>query len=435
MFKIHRIMKNNATNILTMIYYIYKCIYNLCVFLTNIDFKKINKLYNIKNKLSKIDEYVKANLSSIDIQLDKISDITNKSGIVSSFSLIGPQRVIDNFDTIVISSTNISKNEITIDENSFLKNGIYTKEIKNLIEDKDYFIEIKPYVGNVDTVCDGSGNIKNHKHLVGLIKSENGKNVEASAAVDCQRDYVPSNDYLKNKDYTLRDIVVSPYVQRKQTTGIDVYIDNILVAKIIGGEYCEVSSIVPTYFNSSNGSNGELRARLSFDSYSTFIGASYGGKGYNEYPIGVIFRNSNKKSVELKFVIYDLCYDNSGQNTPYGLNTTSLDNSGYSCLSNIHVTVETYYQDRPINQTPQDLSNINNPELDYGDGGERYYEPWKFWFEGDLGSDENGGASWYKKWKSWLKKKVKNHNDRLDGKGTEDIDAWMEDNKHKGDHL
>lgn len=376
---------------------------------------------SIKSNIKKINSDTYKNIDAIDCQLDNIIDLIKSDGLIFLKKIDGTS--LSDVQSNAFTKINIKSNKVDSELTpnlSYIKNGTYYLKIKNIRSGKKYLITIIPKIGiNYSSEFDGSAGTPSDTDIPSNYNNSDYRNTLINDENTVKSVMPPS--------VKLEDSTKYPYTSRKQTSIIDISIKNDIgnYTKISSnlGEICEIAQVHSGYF--WKGSTYHTlyvpgdRGCLTYTS-------TYGGKSHSSNPFFFIVKSGKTNEINIKIGVFDDidC-----------TNSHPLNNKSLSCLSEIVVMAETYHQDRQINQAPQEPSNINNPELDYGDGGERYYEPWKFWFEGDLGSDKNSGASWYKKWKSWFKKKVKNHNDRLDGNGTEDIDAWMEDNKHKGDHL
>lgn len=402
------------------------------------------KTFELEKFINNIKKHIDENFDSISFQIDNIKSNLKRSGVVffkkidnKSEALNG---LLDPFNKIEINEDG-SSSMIELENTSFSEKritcGTYEFSVDNLIKDKNYLITFKPEVSdyfypfetNDDLIFDGSaGTEPDSVHI--------NKNNDSYTNTQVNKFFRDEdlNNYVKTNVPPSENLTINtspPYESFKKTSLISISIkgsddDNFINCINAIGDYAQISSVQGGQFYYSPIKTYEYLVIPEGNPDETLQYITiYGGKGYQALPSYFIFNSGNNSSVKLKINFSNI---DEVSNMPKFEDVNT-------CLSELLITIETYYQDRPINNIPKDIENINNPELDYGDGGERYYEPWKFWFEGELGSDKNGGASWYKKWKSWFKKKVKNHNDRLDGNGTEDIDAWMEDNKHKGDHL
>lgn len=419
----------------------------------------INKYNYINHHYKDIEKQILNNFDAIEYQLDCLDFVTDREGIVFSKCIDSDS---DNKFKNSYQELNIEDFSFTNNPNvsGFIKNGTYEIDIKNLSKDRMYIMTITPRVGNVNSYSDGKATIdKNLKAKVytdgsydksgNLNKSGITTDVEIGIKKDSYDlngekivdDFVPglyNNNINNNKPGTrLRYMSAPPYVQRKQSTDIEIWLDDdYLIAKTIGGEFCEISSMHQTYFEYFvKGEGWKIRPRLSLKSgYSVHTGASWGGKGYNEYPISIKFQTGDKNSVKLTLIIDDLLKEEN--KTGKGFNTIlEKEHDDLSCLSNLLIEVETHWQDRPINNSPLDDENKNNPELDFDDGGERYYEPWKFLFDEEV-IDSDGNNTWFRKWRTWFRNKVRKHNELVDsGNKDEDLDAWKEDNSYKKEHI
>lgn len=410
----------------------------------------INKYNYINHRYKDIEKQILNNFDAIEYQLDCLDFVTDREGIVFSKCIDSGNEFKNSYQELDIKNYKfLDEPEVKVD--GFIKNGTYKIDIKNLSKDRMYIMTITPRVGNVNSYSDGKAT--KGENLQAIVYTDGSYNesgelnesgittdVEIGINKDSVDDFVPG---LYNESGTrLRYMSAPPYVQRKQSTDIEIYLDDNLIAKIIGGEFCEISSMHQTYFeyfdfvdvNGKGEWKWKIRPRLSLKSgYSVHTGASWGGKGYNEYPISIKFKTGNKNSVKLTLIIDDLLEETT--KTGKGFNTIlEKEHDGLSCLSNLLIEVETHWQNRPIRNSPVDDEKKNNPELDFGDGGERYYEPWKFLFDEEV-IDSEGNNTWFRKWRTWFRNKVRKHNELVDSDNKdEDLDAWKKDG-YKKEHI
>lgn len=397
-------------NILKIFYnllfeYIYNIVVNLLYVIRNLSTK--NEAILTENK-------VYWNLDACDYMLDDIKSnvLYNKTLEYKTLQYNSYTGLLDEkeygftTDGETVSRDTLKKDEI--DFNSKIKNGTYTYTLGDgiLKEGKKYLVTIK------------------------LIQAPNStKFSQVSRSESSER----FSDFQKG---------VFPYSENKQTSvvGISIKGDDEeegeegfhLVSKILS-EYVELSSNLAAYaiVNHTNKYRGVIN--LDRDNMRNLAFISYtGGKGYSEGSTCFIVRNGKNKDMTFKFKISNLenfCSEKNKDNI-------------YSNISVIEISVEEFFQKDLQGKNPAggDTSKVL-PEIEYGDEGERFYEPWKHWFDGELLKfDVESGSlvdTWFKKWKTVFKNRVKKHNELLDAaNGMEgDVDAWIEDEHYKKDHL
>lgn len=439
-----------------ILFYLYKICYISINFLT----KNLLVEKYINQKYLDLEKSIISNIDAIDFQLDEMSYHIKNSGIIDIKKITpktttGDKSGKSNNAYTFIDYNKESKNfEVKSEEyvdyygESFIKNsksGYYyiklgDKDKNPLFLNKEYLLTITPTIGKCYTETNGSG--LTGDILESLIsKTKYGEGVSVD---DISGNKGTATNPLNESEH--RKLILD-YNQRKQSTDIKVEIDKSFSTGVTDdyecivrmlSEFCEISSIQPTFFI-YNGTECALTTTYD-ESFVSRLTSYTGGKAYNCPPGYIRIRNGGAKEINLRVSINDLFRGANGY-------TTTLDDT-YSCLTELVFQLEEIAQDYPIQETPDNINNINNPEIEYSDGGERYYEPWKFWFDGDLGSDSNGNPSWFKKWKSWMKEKVRVHNKWLEWREANpekddsenidlepDINAWKNDENYKRDNL
>lgn len=393
-------------------------------------------------KVNELENKVKINLDSLYLYYFSLLSFLKKNGVCCEKKITGScephlntsnniENVEEAYTSVYLESGEIVKENISEDK---VKIGQYVMDVKNLIKDRDYILTITPLIDMVSSEkFDGTAGTKYAKD-----ESDNYKFVPIGEGLtnDDYQNTISSLSGLTNtvkrsktplpvnKDLTY--FYSPPYLTNKNSTSLRISIveDNsdYSCANLLS-EYCEIGSIQgslfyynETYYYNLTDKSGQLN-----------LNHIYGGKGFSSNQFFIKFRTSNSDKIKIRISV--------GRIEEISNNTNIYE----SCLREITFRVEPAAQAKEINNTSTKDININNPEIEYGDGGERYYEPWKFWIEGDLKSDANGNPSWYKKWKSWFKEKIKIHNKWIDNPNRtdieDDIDAFKEDPNYKQDHL
>ena len=340
------------------------------------------------------------------------------------------------------------------DKYYYLKLG--DKNTNPLLFNKEYLLTITPVIGKCYTHTNGSGMTG---EIFKSLSTEAGKVDEVKYGECNLVEEIDTNNKgsVKNpiSEEEHRKLILN-YNQRKKSTDIKVEIDKNYesedssdyecIARLLS-EFCEISSIQTSFFLYEN---NEYAITTAYDESSICRMSTYtGGKSYNCPPAYIRIRNGGAREFNLRVSINDLFRSTDGLGY-----TTTLDTEN-SCITELVFQLEEIAQELPINENPQNENNIDNPEIVLNDGGERYYEPWKFWFDGDLSDRSKNGQpvkSWYKKWSSWMRFKLNIHNKWVDWKSTEgnnilnpdsgiksigerDFDFYLGDETKKKDHL
>lgn len=384
-------------NILKIFYnllfeYIYNIVVNLLYVIRNL---------NTKNEAILTENKVYWNLDACDYMLDDIKSniLYNKTLEYKTLQYNSSTGLLNEieygFTTDGETSSNTLVSTIDLDFNSKIKNGTYTYTL-------------------------GDGTLKEGKKYLITINLIQAPNSTGFTPVDRSEPGEKYNDFQKD---------VFPYSENKQTSVVDISVkgddENFhLVSKILS-EYVELSSNLAAY--SIVDDEYKYRAVINLDrnNMQNLAFISYtGGKGYSEGSTCFIVRNGKNKDMTFEFDISDLANFCSKENT-------------YSNISVIEISVEEFFQKDQQRENPANGdTNKESPEIEYGDEGERFYEPWKYWFDGEL-LNTSKEDTWFKKWKTVFKNRVKKHNELLEAaKGMEgDVDAWIEDEHYKKDHL
>ena len=351
---------------------------------------------------------------------------TDTENVEEAYSIIDLSKPISDPDRIKLETKNPLSSKI--------KKGIYIMDVSNLIHDKEYVLSLTPLISLVSSErFDGTAGTKyeNSKFVSITNRSDNKGYKDTITSNDGNlRTPLPApniGDTNIQLDEDLSNYYSPPYFTNKNSTSINISIlenkKEYSCANLLS-EYCEIGSIQGSLFYYDNGS-GPYYYNLTNVSGRLNLNHVYGGKGFSSNPFFIRFKTKNSDKIKIKIKL-GIVEDVSNK---YDKDET--------CLNEIILRVEPASQVKEIKNISTE--DINNPEIEYGDGGERYYEPWKFWIEGDLKSDAQGNPSWYKKWKSWFKEKIRIHNKWVDNPNRtdieDDIDAFKEDPNYKQDHL
>lgn len=408
-----------------------------------------------------------------------------------------PSPLVDCFTSVSIKKDNISSIEETNrnpelgDESNqlirLLDKGnpvnVYSFTINNLVPDNDYMLSFEPVVnemlttgmnGNNDPWFNGTAgtkpqsynddigtNTKNNTNYVNSLTNAEGNltfykdkqsgktDTNGNVILDEYTPAPPSRnpDSYDGKDRVrtvlpvskkLDEFTAPPYPTNKITTIIKVGLSGsgntgsgMHYCSTAISEYAETASVQGSSFWSDTKSNyAFLFVPQGQNKNSLKYATTYGGKAYSELPFFIKFRTSFEESINVKVEFFNV------DEVSNAWKDTNITWKTHTCLKELLIKCETIYQERPIKLSPDDSSNVNNPEISYNDGGERYYEPWKQWTDGQL-IDKNGNPSWFKKYRAWFNKKIKDHNTAVE-KGTQkttDITPWKEDSNYKKSHL